>query len=116
MGDAAHRCHPVAGQGLNLGIRDAAALAQVLSEAYLRGEDVGDLRVLKRYERWRKKENLAILGFTDFLDRMFSNNWWPVVKLRRLGLWLLRTVPPLKVLALKFMTGFWGRRPALGKG
>ena len=93
-----------------------AALAQVLSEAYLRCEDVGDLRVLKRYERWRKKENLAILGFTDFLDRMFSNNWWPVVKLRRLGLWLLRTVPPLKVLALKFMTGFWGRRPALGKG
>ncbi|MGD1930268.1 MAG: FAD-dependent hydroxylase [Leptolyngbyaceae cyanobacterium] len=116
VGDAAHRCHPVAGQGLNLGIRDAAALAQVLSEAYLRGEDVGDLRVLKRYERWRKKENLAILGFTDFLDRMFSNNWWPIVKLRRLGLWLLRTVPPLKVLALKFMTGFWGRRPALGKG
>ncbi|MEM6435260.1 MAG: hypothetical protein AAF773_15635, partial [Cyanobacteria bacterium P01_D01_bin.115] len=61
-------------------------------------------------------ENLAILGFTDFLDRMFSNNWWPVVKLRRLGLWLLRTVPPFKVLALKFMTGFWGRRPTLGKG
>lgn len=116
IGDAAHRCHPVAGQGLNLGIRDAAALAQVLSEARLKGEDIGDIRVLKRYERWRKKENLAILGFTDFLDRMFSNDWWPIVKLRRFGLWLLRTVPPLKVFSLKFMTGFWGRRPALGKG
>jgi 2-octaprenyl-6-methoxyphenol hydroxylase len=116
IGDAAHRCHPVAGQGLNLGIRDAAALAQVLSEAYLKGEDIGELRVLKRYERWRKKENLAILGFTDFLDRMFSNDWWPVVKIRRFGLWLLRNVPPLKIFSLKFMTGFWGRRPALGKG
>lgn len=116
VGDAAHRCHPVAGQGLNLGIRDAAALAQVIQEAYQRGEEIGDLRVLKRYERWRKNENLAILGFTDFLDRMFSNNWWPLVQVRRLGLWLLRNVPPLKVFALKLMTGFVGRRPALGKG
>ena len=116
IGDAAHRCHPVAGQGLNLGIRDAAALAQVLSEAYLAGEDIGDIRVLRRYERWRKNENLAILGFTDFLDRMFSNEWWPVMKIRRLGLWLLRTVPPLKIVSLKFMTGFWGRRPVLSKG
>ena len=84
-------------RGLNLGIRDAAALAQVIQEAYQRGEEIGDLRVLKRYERWRKNENLAILGFTDFLDRMFSNNWWPLVQVRRLGLWLLRNVPPLKV-------------------
>lgn len=114
VGDAAHRCHPVAGQGLNLGIRDAAALAQILSEAHLRGEDIGALKVLKRYERWRKVENLAILGFTDFLDRMFSNNWWPIVQVRRLGLWVLR-IPLFKVLALKFMTGFWGRRPALSK-
>ncbi len=116
VGDAAHRCHPVAGQGLNLGIRDAAALAQVIQEAYQRGEDIGSLKVLKRYERWRKNENLAILGFTDFLDRMFSNTWWPVVQARRVGLWLLRNVPPLKVFALKLMTGFVGRRPFLGKG
>ena len=116
VGDAAHRCHPVAGQGLNLGIRDAAALAQVIQEAYQRGEDFGSLRVLKRYERWRKHENLAILGFTDFLDRLFSNAWWPAVQVRRFGLWLLRHVPPLKVFALKLMTGFVGRRPSLGKG
>lgn len=116
VGDAAHRCHPVAGQGLNLGIRDAAALAQVLSEAYQRGEDIGDLRVLRRYERWRKPENLAILAFTDFLDRLFSNNWWPVAQVRRMGLWLLRHVRPLKVLALRFMTGFWGRRPVNAAG
>ncbi|WP_204137371.1 FAD-dependent hydroxylase [Halomicronema sp. CCY15110] len=115
VGDAAHRCHPVAGQGLNLGIRDAAALAQVLTKAHARGQDLGDLAVLKRYERWRKVENLAILGFTDFLDRIFSNRWWPIVKIRRFGLWLLRNVPLLKVLALKFMTGFWGRRPTLSR-
>lgn len=115
VGDAAHRCHPVAGQGLNLGIRDAAALAQVLSTAHRHGEDIGGLRVLKRYERWRKHENLAILGFTDFLDRMFSNQFWPLVQLRRLGLWLLRTVAPLKIFSLRFMTGFWGRRPTLSQ-
>lgn len=113
VGDAAHRCHPVAGQGLNLGIRDAAALAQVILDAHQRGEDIGNLRVLKRYERWRKFENLTILGFTDFLDRMFSNDWLPLVMVRRLGLWMLRSLPPLKVFALKLMTGFVGRRPAL---
>jgi 2-polyprenyl-6-methoxyphenol hydroxylase-like FAD-dependent oxidoreductase len=53
IGDAAHRCHPLGGQGLNLGIKDAAALAQVLSEAHQRGEDIGEVQVLKRYERWR---------------------------------------------------------------
>ena len=115
VGDAAHRCHPVAGQGLNLGIRDAAALAQVLTKAHAQGKDIGALAVLRRYERWRKVETLAILGFTDFLDRMFSNQWWPLVQIRRLGLWLLRNMPPLKVLALRFMTGFWGRRPALAR-
>jgi 2-octaprenyl-6-methoxyphenol hydroxylase len=106
----------VAGQGLNLGIRDAAALAHVLSDAYLKGEDIGDVRVLKRYERWRKTENLVMLGFTDLLDRMFSNSWWPAIALRRFGLWLLRTVPPIKKFALRLMTGFVGRRSFLGQG
>ena len=85
IGDAAHCCHPVGGQGLNMGIRDAASLAQVLQAAHQQGQDIGTTKVLKRYESWRKLENLAILGFTDLLDRMFSNNWLPVVILRRLG-------------------------------
>nr|WP_318719943.1 MULTISPECIES: FAD-dependent hydroxylase [unclassified Roseofilum] len=113
VGDAAHRCHPLGGQGLNLGIRDAAALAQILSTAHQQGEDIGDLQVLKRYERWRKGENLVILGLTDILDRMFSNSYLPVEIVRRFGLWLLRTMPPLKILALKLMTGFQGRTPTL---
>ena len=115
IGDAAHCCHPVGGQGLNMGIRDAAALAQVLQDAAFRGEDIGDVKVLRRYERWRKLENWAILGFTDFLDRMFSNNWLPLVTTRRLGLWMLRKIHPLKSLALRLMTGLLGRPPQLSQ-
>src|ERR671932_1256162 len=115
IGDAAHCCHPVGGQGLNMGIRDAAALAQVLQDAAFRGEDIGDVQVLRRYERWRKLENWTILGFTDFLDRMFSNNWLPLVTTRRLGLWMLRRIQPLKSLALRLMTGLLGRPPQLAQ-
>ena len=115
IGDAAHCCHPVGGQGLNMGIRDAAALAQVLQLAHNQGEDIGDLPVLKRYERWRKQENLTILGFTDLLDRMFSNNWLPVVVVRRLALWMLQRVRPLKKFALQLMTGLRGRAPELAQ-
>lgn len=115
IGDAAHCCHPVGGQGLNMGIRDAAALAQVLHSAHQLGEDIGDLPVLKRYERWRKQENLTILGFTDFLDRMFSNNWLPLIVVRRFGLWMLQRVRPLKIFALKLMTGLRGRPPQIAQ-
>ncbi|GFE68376.1 FAD-dependent hydroxylase [Chroococcus sp. FPU101] len=113
VGDAAHCCHPVGGQGLNLGIRDAAALAQVLTEAHQQGKDIGTLEVLQKYETWRKKENLAILGFTDLLDRLFSNNWLPVVVVRRLGLWMMRNIPPLKRFSLQLMTGLLGKTPQL---
>ena len=115
VGDAAHCCHPVGGQGLNMGIRDAAALAQVVQSAYNQGEDVGNLQVLKRYERWRKQENLTILGFTDLLDRLFSNNFLPVVIVRRLGLLMLKQIHPIKKYALQLMTGLRGRLPELAQ-
>jgi 2-octaprenyl-6-methoxyphenol hydroxylase len=115
VGDAAHCCHPVGGQGLNMGIRDAAALAQVLQKAYQHGEDIGTLRVLKRYERWRWLENLMILGFTDLLDRCFSTNWAPLRLSRRLGLRIMRSLRPLKGLSLRLMTGLSGRLPDLAK-
>jgi 2-octaprenyl-6-methoxyphenol hydroxylase len=115
IGDAAHCCHPLGGQGLNLGIRDAAALAQILREASQRGEDIGNLRVLESYESWRKLENLAILGFTDLLDRMFSNDWLPMVALRRFGLRMAIELPPLKIFALQIMTGLKGRTPQLAQ-
>ncbi len=115
VGDAAHCCHPVGGQGLNMGIRDAAALAQVLQQAHSQGEDIGNLAILKRYESWRKQENLTILGFTDLLDRVFSNNFLPIVVIRRLGLFMLRRVPPIKIFALKLMTGLKGRTPEIAQ-
>lgn len=115
IGDAAHCCHPVGGQGLNMGIRDAAALAEVLREAHQKGEDIGALKVLKKYEGWRKLENLVILGFTDLLDRMFSNKFMPLVLVRQFGLWVLRKVGPVKVLALRLMTGLLGRMPEVAQ-
>lgn len=115
VGDAAHSCHPVGGQGLNMGIRDAAALAEVLTAAYQRRQDLGDIAVLRRYERWRRVENWVILSFTDLLTRTFSNRVWPVVAVRRAGLWTLNRVPLLKRLALRLMTGRLGRVPQLGQ-
>lgn len=115
VGDAAHCCHPVGGQGLNLGIRDIAALAQILEEAALKAEDIGSISVLKRYQNWRKKENWVILGFTDFLDRLFSTGFFPIVFVRRFGLWLMSKLPMLRLFALKLMTGLRGTRPKLAK-
>jgi 2-octaprenyl-6-methoxyphenol hydroxylase len=115
IGDAAHCCHPVTGQGMNLGIRDAAALAEILLVAHTAGEDIGSIEVLKRYESWRKPENWFILGVTDFLDRFFSNRILALVVLRRLGLFFLDRVYPLKHMALRVMTGLAGKIPHLAE-
>ncbi|MEM6426382.1 MAG: FAD-dependent hydroxylase [Cyanobacteria bacterium P01_D01_bin.128] len=115
VGDAAHCCHPVGGQGLNMGIRDGAALAEVLGSAHANGEDLGSVEVLKRYDRWRRRENWAVLGLTDLLNRSFSNRWWPLVIARRLGIVVLQAVVPLRRLALRLMAGFFGRLPAFAQ-
>lgn len=111
VGDAAHCCHPVGGQGLNMGIRDAAALAKILQTAHVRREPIGTMRVLKRYERWRRTENWMILAMTDLLNRVFSNRIWPLLWLRRAGLWIIEHTSPLKRMILRIMTGFFGRQP-----
>lgn len=115
IGDAAHCCHPVGGQGVNLGIRDAAALAETLSIAAAAGQDIGSRAVLRRYDQWRQPENLLILGFTDLLVRLFSNHWLPLIGIRRLGLMGLRWVTPVRQLALRLMTGLTGRAPAIAQ-
>jgi 2-octaprenyl-6-methoxyphenol hydroxylase len=115
IGDAAHCCHPVAGQGMNLGIRDAAALAEILIAAHQAGEDIGSKAVLERYANWRKPENWVILAFTDFLDRMFSTRILPIVIIRRFGLFLLDRIPGFKYLALRLMTGLAGKIPQVAK-
>ena len=113
VGEAAHNCHPVGGQGLNLGIRDGAALAEVLVAACQRGDDLGAVETLRPYDRQRRWGNLLILGFTDILDRVFSNQWLPVMAVRRLGLFAMQRVAPIKQIAIRVMTGKWGRVPQL---
>jgi len=108
IGDAAHSCRPVGGQGMNLGIRDAAVLAKVILQASMRGEDIGSEAVLKRYQSWRRIENVVILAFTDFLVRMFSNRSPVAAFARRLGLLALRQWRFLRYLALRLMTGLFG--------
>ncbi|MBX2865454.1 MAG: FAD-dependent hydroxylase [Leptolyngbyaceae cyanobacterium MAG.088] len=111
VGDAAHCCHPVGGQGLNMGIRDAAALAKILQTAQVRHESIGDMHVLKRYECWRRNENWLILAMTDLLNRAFSNHFLPLLWLRRIGFWVIEHTIPLKRMILRVMTGFFGRKP-----
>lgn len=113
IGDAAHCCHPVGGQGLNMGIRDVGAIVEIIKTAHQQGKDIGDIKVLKHYEAWRRKENLVILGVTDFLDRMFSGTLLPIVAVRRLGLWGMGIIPMFKSLSLRVMTGLFGRYPEL---
>ncbi len=115
IGDAAHCCHPVGGQGLNMGICDAIALSEVIQQAAQKGENPSSLKVLKRYERWRRTENWFTLSLTDFLNRSFSNRFWPLVIARRAGIWVLDSVSPLKRLILQLMTGFFGKLPAKAK-
>lgn len=96
VGDAAHGVHPIAGQGLNLGLRDVGALAQVVTEARRRGEDIGALDVLERYQRWRRFDATSLALGMDSVNRLFSNSN-PVLALGRgLGMGLVNALPGLR--------------------
>jgi 2-octaprenylphenol hydroxylase len=99
LGDAAHTVHPLAGQGMNLGLLDAAAIAAVVEDAVLAGEDPGDLNVLRRYERERKGDNLAMLAALDGLSRLFRLPPW-AQPLRSLGLRAVDMADPVKRLLM----------------
>ena len=116
IGNAAHTVHPVAGQGFNLGLRDVAALAQVLAEAQQRGEDLGNQNVLQRYMDWRRRDNFAVSVFTDGLVRLFSNDFLPLSLARNLGLVAVDLLPPLKRRLLRLSMGLAGRLPRLARG
>jgi 2-octaprenylphenol hydroxylase len=104
LGDAAHTVHPLAGQGMNLGLLDAAAGAAVIEDAALAGEDVGDLKVLRRYERERKGDNLAMLAVFDGLNRLFGGPSW-AGPLRSLGLRAVEATDPVKRLLMRRALG-----------
>lgn len=116
VGDAAHGIHPIAGQGFNLGIRDVAALAEVLVDAKRLGQDLGSAIVLERYARWRRFDNLLLAGVTDGLTRLFSNDIAPVRLVRDLGFALFNKLPPVKRLAMRHAMGLMGDLPKLVRG
>jgi 2-polyprenylphenol 6-hydroxylase len=116
IGDAAHTVHPLAGQGVNLGLMDAAVLAEVLLEADGAGRDVGSVSVLRRYERWRKGDNLAMLAVTDGLKRLFGNSTEAMARVRNLGLDVTDSIRPVKNMFMRRAAGLDGDLPRLARG
>jgi 2-octaprenylphenol hydroxylase len=113
VGDAAHTIHPLAGQGVNLGFLDCASLVQVLAAAAAQGEELHCLRVLRRYERWRRSENAVVMGICDTLNRMFTEKSVAVAAVRRLGLSLVTRQPLLRRALIERALGVGGDAPRL---
>jgi len=116
LGDAAHGVHPIAGQGLNLGFRDVAALAEVVVDAARLGLDIGSLAVLERYERWRRLDSALSAAAFDSLNRLFSNDFTPLRTLRDFGLGLVERMPGLKQFFVAEAAGLTGEVPKLLRG
>lgn len=116
IGDAAHGMHPIAGQGLNAGLRDVGALAQVLQEASHRGEDIGAPDVLARYQQWRRFDTSTLALATDLTNRLFSNDN-PLLRLGRdLGMGAINAMPGLRRKFIREAAGLTGDLPALMRG
>lgn len=116
VGDAAHVIHPIAGQGLNMGLKDAAALAEVIVDAARLGIDHGQADVLERYQRWRRFDTMAMGVATNSLNMLFSNKSTLLRTVRDIGLGLVDRVPPLKSAFIRQAAGLSGEVPRLLKG
>ena len=116
VGDAAHVIHPIAGQGLNLGLRDVAALAEVIVDAARLGLDIGDAAVLERYQRWRRFDTMAMGVATDGLNRLFSNRSDVLRLARDVGLGIVDRLPALKRVFMREAAGLVGEVPKLLRG
>ena len=116
IGDAAHGMHPIAGQGLNAGLRDVAALAQVLDEAKTRGEDIAAPDVLARYQQWRRFDTATLALVTDATNKLFSNDN-PILRFGRdLGMGAINAMPKLRRTFIREAAGLTGDLPDLMKG
>ncbi len=113
VGDAAHTIHPLAGQGVNLGLLDCASLVQVLADSVVREDEFFGLRTLRRYERWRRSENAMVLGLTDSLNRLFAEKSVAIAAVRRLGMGFVSRQPWLRRALIERALGIGGDVPAL---
>jgi 2-octaprenyl-6-methoxyphenol hydroxylase len=116
VGDAAHIIHPIAGQGLNMGLRDVAALAEAVADAARLGLDIGSDDVLQRYQRWRRLDTAMMGVATDGLNKLFSNRSDVLRLVRDIGLGLVERMPPLKRMFIREAAGFTGEVPKLLRG
>ncbi|MEO1774813.1 MAG: UbiH/UbiF/VisC/COQ6 family ubiquinone biosynthesis hydroxylase [Pseudomonadota bacterium] len=116
VGDAAHGVHPIAGQGFNLGLRDVAALTEVLTEGARAGRDLGEPALLQDYERWRRFDNVSFALGMDALNRLFSNANPLARAVRGLGLGLVDRCPPATRFFMREATGLSGQTPAMMRG
>jgi 2-octaprenyl-6-methoxyphenol hydroxylase len=116
VGDAAHAIHPIAGQGLNLGFRDVAALVQVLVEGARLGLDLGDRQLLDRYQRWRSLDALSVAFATDSLTRIYGVPGKTASAVRRLGMGLIERISPIKDRLMSEARGTSGELPLLLRG
>jgi len=116
VGDAAHIIHPIAGQGLNMGLRDVAALAETIADAARLGLDPGGPEVLERYQRWRRFDTMTMGVATDGLNRLFSNHSDALRLVRDIGLGLVERMPMLKRMFIREAAGVTGDVPKLLKG
>ncbi|MEE9271813.1 MAG: UbiH/UbiF/VisC/COQ6 family ubiquinone biosynthesis hydroxylase [Robiginitomaculum sp.] len=116
IGDAAHGIHPIAGQGFNLGLRDVAALADILVRAKNEGRDIGSALTLNTFEYWRKFDNTVLIHACDVFNRLFSNNIGPLKHARRIGLSVVDKIPPVREFFMKEASGEIGDLPPLLRG
>ncbi len=116
VGDAAHAVHPIAGQGLNAGLKDVAALAEVLTDARRRGEDFARPDVLARYEQWRRFDTATLAASTDAINKLFSNDNPALRVLRDVGLGLANALPGLRRSLIREAAGLTGDLPRLARG
>ncbi|WP_138924842.1 UbiH/UbiF/VisC/COQ6 family ubiquinone biosynthesis hydroxylase [Sulfitobacter sp. BSw21498] len=116
LGDAAHGVHPIAGQGLNAGMRDVAALAEVIADAHRRGQDIGSTTVLQQYQLWRRFDNTALALATDSFNRLFSNDN-PLLRLARdVGMAAINALPDARRGFMREAAGLTGTLPRLMQG